>query len=242
MTRRVIVAGTEIAVKCLLSKDCITDILKIEEINLVSGEEIVPEFKETCEDEIENLEDIYYKREEIHFTMFENIEIVEQGHFDRDSANPIQSEVSNIGYSEVDKINEESGNAMDIETSIQDETYVESNNNDSDISEKWPTTESSSRYGCTICGKVYSSRPSMYRHRKKHENPKPYECTVTTCNKKFSNKTNRDDHVSIIHEKRIYTCPACDCQSKYRRMVVQHIHKVHGGTHGLQPIDHPKTR
>ena len=97
-------------------------------------------------------------------------------------------------------------------------------------------TSKSSNYNCPICGKPFAYASSLNRHRKKHENPKPFACTFSECDKKFSEKQMRDAHIKTVHEKRTYKCPACKCKAKYRRTVALHILKEHPGSR-LQPLE-----
>ena len=90
-----------------------------------------------------------------------------------------------------------------------------------------------SGYKCSICGKSFTTTSSMNRHRMKHENPKPIECTFSGCDKKFSRKETRDDHIKTIHERCTYKCPACNYKQKYRVDVAKHINKLHRGSHLL---------
>ena len=91
-------------------------------------------------------------------------------------------------------------------------------------------------YNCPICGKSFSQSYNMNVHRKKHENPKPFECTIPGCDRKFSGRIMRDDHIKTIHEKYVYKCPACNFKQKYRVDVVRHIRKAHKGTY-LKPVE-----
>ena len=75
----------------------------------------------------------------------------------------------------------------------------------------------------------------MTTHRKKHENPKPFNCTFSGCDKKFSRKQRRDDHIKTVHEKCIYKCPACKYKAKCSQTVAKHICKVHREV-GLKPL------
>ena len=108
------------------------------------------------------------------------------------------------------------------------------NYDESAISRESSTTKSS--YICPICGKYFMAHSSMNRHRKKHDNPKPFKCIFPGCERKFSGKKMRDDHMKTIHEKYTYKCPACNHKRKYRVDVVKHILKLHKGS-GLQPIE-----
>ena len=97
-------------------------------------------------------------------------------------------------------------------------------------------TYKSSNYNCPICGKPFAHASSMNVHKKKHENPKPFACTFSGCNKKFAEKRMRDAHIKTIHEKRTYKCPACNYEAKNRHNVAKHIFKEHHGIR-LQPLE-----
>ena len=77
----------------------------------------------------------------------------------------------------------------------------------------------------------------MEQHQKKHENPKPFECSFPGCDKKFASKQTKDDHIKSIHEGYVYKCPICPHIEQYRSNFTRHIRKVHSGISGLQPIE-----
>ena len=110
---------------------------------------------------------------------------------------------------------------------------------DTCIAGKSSLTKAKARYNCPICKKSFTKSSNKYRHQKKHENPKPFECIIAGCNKKFSNKKSKDDHIKTIHEGCTYKCPVCSHIEKYRVNVANHIRNFHSGSHGL-PIEYPK--
>ena len=118
---------------------------------------------------------------------------------------------------------------------IQEIAYTELTD-EADIPERSLSIQSGSTTNCPICGKSFANTSNMNAHRKKHENPKPFACTFSGCDKKFSEKRMRDAHIKTIHEKRIYKCPACNYEAKYRHIVAKHILKEHRGTR-LRPLE-----
>ena len=97
------------------------------------------------------------------------------------------------------------------------------------------STINKSCHNCPICGKSFRQYYNMNVHRK-HENPKPFDCTFPGCNRKFSGKKMRDDHIKTIHEGCVYKCPSCNYKQKYRVEVVRHIRKAHKGSY-LKPVE-----
>ena len=89
---------------------------------------------------------------------------------------------------------------------------------------------------CPICEKSFTNKYNMDTHRKKHENPKPFKCTFSGCEKKFATKERRNDHIKTIHENRIYRCPACNHTGRYRCNIANHIRMEHRGS-GIQPLE-----
>ena len=184
-------------------------------------------------------ETIDYEHEQTLAT--EDTEMVEQGYLVEDSRNNlIQPENSDKGCSENDELKEE---LDDIESSYREIPFLKSENQNMDgsgISENKSITRTSGYY-CPICGKSFTGKSSMYRHRKNHDNLKSFECTFSGCDKKFSRKLKRDEHVKTIHENRIYKCPICPHIEQYRANFGRHIRKVHSEISGLQPMECSKT-
>ena len=134
-------------------------------------------------------------------------------------------------FEEKDQLNDD--HKMDY--SNQDASNKQINNNEGSAM-SGGSSPPKSGYTCPICGKSFKHSSNMIVHRKKHGNPKPFDCTIPGCNKKFSNKMNRNDHIKTIHERCTYKCPACNHKQKYRVDVAKHINKLHRGS-DLQPIE-----
>ena len=123
-----------------------------------------------------------------------------------------------------------------MENSTQDLSYIESTVTDNDTKPRRSITQSGSGHICLICGKSFANTSSLNVHRKKHDNPKPFTCTFSGCDKKFS-KEMRDFHIKSVHEKRTYKCPLCNHIQKYKHDVAKHIRKMHSSRSGLQPVE-----
>ena len=199
------------------------------EIDCGANEELVSVVKTN-----ENPEIIDYEHEQN--PIIEDTEMVEQEHFDEYSVDHhIQSEK---GSYEEDKSKEQ----LDImDSSNRDVSYMESDYSEgTGISAKRSNIKMSSYY-CPICEKSFTFKCNMEQHRKRHDNPKPFECSFPGCDKKFASKRMKDGHIKSIHEGYVYKCPICTHTERYKVHVAKHIRKIHVGIGGLQPIEYPKT-
>ena len=192
-------------------------------------EELVYDAENICDygtHQDQELENINYDHEQKAFNSG-TTEMMDQGRFNEDSAGLIQSQKSanKFGLLEDDNLKEEQLEYMDN----QDELTIES-----DVS--LSRSHSKTIPICPICGMSFTKTSNMLRHRKKHENAKPFDCTFPGCDRKFSRKSYRDDHVKTVHEKRFSKCPACNYKSGNRSFVARHILKVHSGS-GLIPAE-----
>ena len=66
---------------------------------------------------------------------------------------------------------------------------------------------------CDICGKHFSQKANLLKHKLIHANKKPFECK--TCGKAFRQKANLQRHEQI-HDKERKTVNCQNCQKTFR--------------------------
>ena len=59
---------------------------------------------------------------------------------------------------------------------------------------------SNSKFPCTICGKLFSSKSVVGRHVRIHTGEKPYKCEI--CGKRFNQRSSMKSH-QVVHLKQM---------------------------------------
>lgn len=83
------------------------------------------------------------------------------------------------------------------------------------------------RLVCTDCGKLFTSKRSLFGHKKeKHSGPvEVFPCT--DCGKNFSRKANLKAHRESLHFGKKFPCAFCERIFTNRSSMNQHIKKTH---------------
>jgi len=83
------------------------------------------------------------------------------------------------------------------------------------------------RLACSDCGKLFTSKRSLFGHKKeKHSGPMEIH-TCPDCGKNFSRKSNLKAHRDSLHFGKKFPCSLCGRIFTNRSSMNQHIKKTH---------------
>ena len=119
---------------------------------------------------------------------------------------------------------------MDVKDQNQEATWQEnygirSRNNAGGIAKNSNLTDKPALC-CDQCGKLFSNKSSLAKHKHIHSGEKPFVCDV--CGKAFHLKTSLRDHKDIHSREKLYSCDACGkafAQLPGLRAHKKHIHE-----------------
>ena len=78
---------------------------------------------------------------------------------------------------------------------------------------------------CGVCGKHYSHRESLWRHKKiDHEG---FKWSCSDCDKEFTHPATLKEHKKNVHEGVRWTCASCDQVFTFRKSLISHVKKQH---------------
>ncbi|XP_064161054.1 zinc finger protein 397-like [Anguilla rostrata] len=81
-------------------------------------------------------------------------------------------------------------------------------------------------FRCTQCGKYYSHRNNLYRHRRIHTGEKPFTCVH--CGKSFTHQSNLYEHERIHTGERPFSCVVCGKSFTQQSNLKRH-QRIHTG-------------
>ncbi|GFS19221.1 zinc finger protein 665 [Elysia marginata] len=79
-------------------------------------------------------------------------------------------------------------------------------------------------FPCPECGRVYTTKANLERHKKFHSALKPFACEI--CQKRFSEAFKLKRHMKVHSESKPYVCPNCNKGFSYAQGLRQHLLKT----------------
>jgi len=83
-------------------------------------------------------------------------------------------------------------------------------------------------YSCNLCGKTFAFQQSFHKHMLYHTDEKPYTCTWKDCGKAFKELSTLQNHERIHSGERPFVCETCN--KSFRQRVSYLVHRrIHTG-------------
>merc|ERR1712013_676492 len=81
--------------------------------------------------------------------------------------------------------------------------------------------------GCLDCGKTFTRKEHLLRHRRSHTGETPYHCPGVDCSKQFARKEHPKRHMRVHTGEHPYPCSECGRSFGRRERLLKHL-KSHG--------------
>ena len=78
------------------------------------------------------------------------------------------------------------------------------------------------RHACTICGKTFDYRRSLWEHTLNHDGKKKFPCPFADCGKTFARQSHLTDHVNWHTGSKPYACSTCHKQFRGKYTLSRH--------------------
>jgi KRAB domain-containing zinc finger protein len=92
----------------------------------------------------------------------------------------------------------------------------------------------SKKFKCEICDKGFNYSGDLLRHKRTHNNIKPYKCTFPNCNKSFVQSYALKLHVDVHNQVR-FKCDKCGSEFSVKATLKNHMAKcLNGGSREYQ--------
>lgn len=87
------------------------------------------------------------------------------------------------------------------------------------------------RFKCEICSKEFNFSSDLLRHKRIHENNKPFKCPVEDCGKSFVQSYALKLHLDV-HNRVKFGCDKCGAQYSVKTSLKTHMQKC---INGIEP-------
>lgn len=94
--------------------------------------------------------------------------------------------------------------------------------------------EGEKRFKCETCNKEFNYSGDLLRHKRIHENNKPFKCPVEDCGKSFVQSYALKLHLDV-HNRVKFGCDRCGAQYSVKTTLKTHMQKCMNGTVNSRP-------
>jgi uncharacterized Zn-finger protein len=108
---------------------------------------------------------------------------------------------------------------QDIKDAMGSQNFSENSSN--------PLNNSGSIQSCIDCGKVFTNKSALAKHRLIHSNERKYACHL--CDKSFKRQDHLNGHLLTHQDKKPFECKAPGCDKSYcdSRSLKRHVESQH---------------
>lgn len=96
-----------------------------------------------------------------------------------------------------------------------------------EIQEMVQENNTTRKFECELCNKVFSRKTHLIRHMTIHTNERAFECTITGCGSKFRRRDHLQNHLNTHSQLKTHKCEFCENSFGRADHLLNHIRARH---------------